>query len=120
MANEFTRISHHVSGTTPADVNPSKASTGVIPGLLNLGAASSAPATYLPVGGYSNLSLTIVNNITVTVYWVYSDGTESASIGTLTANTWSDFTVPTGVICAKITMQYSSNDYFKVYYSLTN
>lgn len=123
MANEFTRIAHAASGgSSTVDINSSKSTTGDIPGRLILGCGDMSPASYIPVSGYTHLSLNppSAGNYVVAAYWAYADGTESQTLGNLTNGTWTDFTVPENAICVKLTVYYSSTSFVMVYYSLTN
>lgn len=119
MANEFTRITH--AAPSLVNINPNKTTTGVIPGLIILGAGAENNISYLPVCNYKNLSLyTPSTVVTISVKWAYDDGTESSTIGTLTSETWSDFVIPSNAICAVITCVYTQNTKVMTYYSLTN
>ena len=113
------KINNIGGGTKLPDINPTKATSGKIPGYLQARAYNSDSCIYMPVVGWDNISIFAADN-TINYYrWCLSDGTETSNVR-LTYNVWTDLTKPDDAVCVVLQSEYPSQTYAKYYYSFTN
>jgi hypothetical protein len=114
--NGYARIT---AGVKLLDINPNKVNTGQIAGRLSIGSGSGGVNNYIPISGYKKIAIFKGSSDTTKIRWVYSDGTESSDIATLSQNVWTNYyDIPSNAVCMKFNATFTSSSWCEIYYSL--
>lgn len=108
-------------GVKLVDINPTKVSTGVVEGYLDLFNHSGWIYNVIPVCGYDKVALRLntSTNSTVAKFTVmYKDGTESEEVS-IPLNSWTNYISLENAVCIKIADKCNQNyNQCIIYYSL--
>ena len=111
-----TVIPFNTGGAQLSDINANKDSSDTF--AIRYGIGPGNPVTTIPIQGYETVSLKFESTSYATATFIDATGTDIGSSLSFTAETWTDFTIPSGAVMLKIVGSHTSNSFNRVYYAL--